>query len=58
MWIALLADDSGQDTIEWVLLALIISVAASSIMISLGLNIEAGYEETNRQLDNAIELGG
>lgn len=56
-WRALLADDSGQDTIEWVLLALIISVAAASIMLSLGQNVEQGYQETNRQVEDAIQLG-
>lgn len=55
---ALLADDSGQDTIEWVLLALIISVAAATIMFALGNNIQNGYEETNRQVEDAMELGG
>lgn len=54
----LYADDSGQDTIEWVLLALIISVAAASIMLALGVNIENGYQETNRHVTEAMELGG
>lgn len=54
----LFADDSGQDTIEWVLLALIISVAAATIMFTLGVNVENGYEETNRQVTDAIDLGG
>lgn len=54
----LFADDSGQDTIEWVLLALIISVAAATIMFALGANVENGYQETNRQVTDAIELGG
>lgn len=59
IWLeALLADESGQDTIEWVLLALIISVAAATIMLSLGQNIQGGYEETNRQVEDAMELGG
>lgn len=55
---ALLADDSGQDTIEWVLLALIISVAAATVMFTLGENVQDGYEETNRQVTEAMELGG
>lgn len=55
---ALCRDDSGQDTIEWVLLALIISVAAATIMFTLGENVQNGYEETNRQVTDAIDLGG
>lgn len=54
---ALLRDDAGQDTIEWVLIALIISVSAAVVMFSLGENIQNGYEETNRQVDAAIDLG-
>lgn len=54
----LLVEESGQDTIEWVLITLLISLAAATIMFALGINIEAAYQETDRQVTDAIDMTG
>lgn len=52
---ALWRDDSGQDTIEYVLLALLIAVVSAVIIFQLGGNVKQGYEKTNTAVDNAIQ---
>lgn len=54
---ALWRDDSGQDTIEYVLLALLIAVVSAAIIFSLGGNVKNGYETTNTAVENAIQQG-
>lgn len=54
----MVVDESGQDTIEWVFIALLISLAAATIMFALGINIEAAYQETDRQVTDAINMTG
>lgn len=51
---ALWRDDSGQDTIEYVLLALLIAVVSATIIFTLGGNVKQGYDKTNTAVENAI----
>lgn len=51
---ALWRDDSGQDTIEYVLLALLIAVVSATIIFQLGGNVKNGYEKTDTAVQNAI----
>lgn len=37
------ADERGQDTIEWVLIALLLAVASVAVVIGLGGNVSEGY---------------
>lgn len=55
---ALWRDDSGQDTIEYVLLALLIAVVSATIIFSLGENVKNGYQTTNTAVKNAIDQSG
>lgn len=52
---ALWRDDSGQDTIEYVLLALLIAVVSAVIIFQLGGNVKQGYEKTDTAVSNAIQ---
>lgn len=53
---ALWRDDAGQDTIEYVLLALLIAVVSATIIFSLGAEVKQGYNKTNEAVANAVDL--
>lgn len=48
-------DDAGQDTIEYVLLALLIGVVSATVIFSLGGEVKQGYTKTNTAVNNAIQ---
>lgn len=49
----LLRDDSGQDLVEYVLIAILISVAAVVAMATLGETVNDSYEQAAQEVQNA-----
>lgn len=54
VWVKLLRDDSGQDLIEYALVAAIIGLAAVAAMSSLANNMSNAFSVVSSKLSSAV----
>lgn len=55
---ALWSDDSGQDIIEYVVLAALISVVAIVLIRAIGTKVQAGYQSVDNAMTGTPFGGG